>query len=217
VTVLGALVVLAIMVVLPVLAADPSGGTGSPSASASPSAAPATLAPAGSRSPTATTEPKPDASAKAGRGAKPEKAPAADVTITGTVAVRTDGSGQPEYTVTTGGVVRVLSAGPSWYWGDKNPLAAYVGTRVTVAGKQGAGNDEVEVRTVNGTAIRAAGRPPWAGGWKVVGEGHPGWSEEKADRMQAKRDAQARAHGTDCWPPGLCKHRPTDGDASGPD
>jgi opacity protein-like surface antigen len=43
------------------------------------------------------------------------------------------------------------------------------------------------------------GKPPWAGGWKRVGEGHPGWSQEKADRFKAKFG--------DCFPPGQCKDK----------
>jgi hypothetical protein len=48
-------------------------------------------------------------------------------------------------------------------------------------------------------AVREAGKPPWAGGWRRVGERHPGWSQEKADRMKAKFG--------DCFPPGQCKDK----------
>jgi hypothetical protein len=50
----------------------------------------------------------------------------------------------------------------------------------------------------------APGRPPWAGGWKVVGRDHPGWSQEKWDRWQAKVADKAKQHGVECWPPGHC-------------
>jgi hypothetical protein len=53
---------------------------------------------------------------------------------------------------------------------------------------------------VDGKTIREPGRPPWAGGWKVVGEKHPGWSQEKADRQAAKDAAKAeRGAGRPSW------------------
>jgi hypothetical protein len=141
------------------------------------------------------------------RGPKADRAPALDVTVTGTVGTRTDTKGRTEYTLTTGSTVRVLGAGPPWFWGDDHPLQAYVGKQVTVSGTQRAGDAEVSVVSVNGTVIREPGRPPWAGGWKAVGEAHPGLSQEKADRWAAKRAEMAERHGTDCWPPGLCKDK----------
>ena len=76
----------------------------------------------------------------------------------------------------------VLEAGPPWWWGEDNPLAPFVGETVTVEGEQAEGSDSVDVHAVNGTAIREAGRPPWAGGPKVVGEAHPGWKAWKVER-----------------------------------
>jgi hypothetical protein len=183
----GLLAVLALigLLVVPALAADPS-----PSSSVVPAAEP-TVAPAATAAPTE----------KPGSGPKPSKGPEVDVTATGTVGTRTAGNGRTEYTLTTGSTVRVLSAGPPWFWGDDHPLARYVGQRVTVAGTSPTGDDEIDVVTVNGTAIREPGRPPWAGGWKAVGERHPGSSQEKADRWKA----MAEAKGVDCWPPGHCK------------
>jgi hypothetical protein len=180
-----AVVALVGLLALPVLAADPS-----PSSGVSPAAEP-TAAPAATAAPTE----------KPGKGPKPSKAPEVDVTATGTVGTRTAANGRTEYTLTTGSTVRVLSAGPPWFWGDDHPLASYVGKNVTVAGTTRSGGDEIDVLTVNGTAIREPGRPPWAGGWKAVGERHPGWSQDKADRWKAK----AEAKGVDCWPPGHCK------------
>jgi hypothetical protein len=58
-------------------------------------------------------------------------------------------------------------------------------------------------------ALREPGKPPWAGGWKVVGEKHPGWSQEKADRFKAKFG--------DCFPPGQCKDKPDKGAGDGAD
>jgi hypothetical protein len=50
---------------------------------------------------------------------------------------------------------------------------------VTVHGWQREGTTDVSVDTVDGVALRAAGRPPWAGGPKAVGERHPGWKAWK--------------------------------------
>jgi hypothetical protein len=163
--------------------------------------------PAGSAAATA----KPERTDKPDKAPKSEKAktPSVAVTFSGTVAGRTDAAGNPEYTLTVGSTTYTLDGGPSWYWKDKNPLRAYVGKRVTVVGEQRQGSTEVDVKTVDGKALREPGKPPWAGGWKVVGKDHPGWSQEKADRWAAKIEEKKAKFGVDCWPPGHCK------DASG--
>ena len=140
-----------------------------------------------------------------GRGPeeKPPKAPELAVTLNGTVEASTDTSGKTTYTLRSGGKTYTLEAGPAWFFGDQNPLKPYVGKSVTIVGEQAAGSSELEVTSVDGTALRAPGRPPWAGGWKVVGERHPGWSQEKADRFKAKFG--------DCFPPGHCKDKPAKG------
>ena len=135
--------------------------------------------------------------------AKEAKVPKDPVTLTGTVSVTTDAEGNSTYTLVSGGVTYTLEAGPSWFHGDNHPLKPFVGTSVTIAGEKAADSTEVEVKTVNGTAIRGEGKPPWAGGWKRVGEKHPGWSQEKADRFAAKFG--------DCFPPGQCKTKPNKG------
>lgn len=188
-----ALVVVVGLIAIPVFAASPSG-------------APATAAASGS--PDATKAPKPDKSPKPVRGARADRAPEVAVTVTGTVGTRTDADGRTEYTLTTGTTVRVLDAGPSWFHGSDHPLKPFVGKRVTIAGGQRAGEDEIEVRSVDGTVIRGPGKPPWAGGWKVVGKDHPGWTQEKWDRWQSK----LKARGVACWPPGQCKDKPTERD-----
>jgi hypothetical protein len=180
---LVALAILVVLVALPVLAAGPSDTPVTPAA-----------APAAEKSPNPN---KPDKAAK-----KPKGDP---VTVTGTVGTRTDADGRTEYTLTSGSTVLVLDGGPTWFYGDDHPLAGSVGKRVTVVGTQRAGEAEIDVETVDGVALRAPGKPPWAGGWKAVGERHPGWSQEKADRMADKRAEQAARHGVACWPPGLCK------------
>ena len=225
---------LIVLVAMPTLAAEPST---SPSASAAPSAtatateAPTTAptdAPAATAAPTATAAPaaepaepdeddgtgKPEKSPKPG---KADKAPEVEVTITGTVATRTDADGNTEYTTVAGGKTLVLEAGPSWFFGANHPLKPYVGKRVTIVGEQRAGEAEVDVKTVNGTRLRAEGKPPWAGGWKRVGERHPGWTQEKWDRWQTKAAGKAKALGTDCFPPGQCKDKPGKGGAASDD
>ncbi len=64
---------------------------------------------------------------------------------------------------------------------------------------------EFEVLTVNGKTIREPGKPPWAGGPKVVGPSHPGyagWSKNHGNgrerarsprRSRRRRDRTSRA------------------------
>jgi hypothetical protein len=136
---------------------------------------------------------------------KPAKAP---ITISGTIEAATNADGKKAYTLTDGGKTYKLNAGPHWYFDEgAYPLDKYVGQAVTVEGEIAEGSDEVDVISVSGTALRDPGKPPWAGGWKAVGERHPGWSQDKADRMKAKFG--------DCFPPGQCRdkpERPLDGD-----
>jgi len=150
----GAAVVAALAIAIPVVGADPSPSAGPP----------------GQSKPDKSPNPnKPDKAAKAAKG--PEVA----VSVTGTVTKGTDDKGRPTYSVTADGKTWELSAGPSWYWGDKNPLNAYVGKSVSIAGSTHAGETELDVDTVDGKALREGGKPPWAGGPWVVGESHPGW------------------------------------------
>jgi hypothetical protein len=126
------------------------------------------LAPAAQASgePKASKPPKPP---------KADKGPSIEVTVTGTVVKGTDDKGRPTYTLTAGGTTWDLSAGPPWFWGDDNPLEASVGERVTVVGSHHADATDLDVDTVDGVAVRAPGRPPWAGGPRALGERHPGW------------------------------------------
>lgn len=131
--------------------------------------------------------------------AKVEKTP---VTISGTIERTTDADGKAVYTLTAAGEAYVLHAGPPWFFGDAYPLEPYVGQSVTVDGELAEGSNDVDVLAIDGQALREPGRPPWAGGWKAVGERHPGWSAEKAERFQARFG--------DCFPPGHCKDKPGD-------
>lgn len=151
----------------------------------------------------------PKSSAAPGESNKPEKAEVA-ITLNGTIDLATDADGKETYSLADGGTTYTLEAGPGWFFGDNYPLKPYVGQAVTVVGEVEEGSTEVDVETVNGTALRAPGKPPWAGGWKRVGPLHPGWSQEKADRFKAKFG--------DCFPPGHCKDKSAKPDrADGPD
>jgi hypothetical protein len=185
-----ALIALVGVVAIPALAASPSPG-GGPSASG-----------------------KPDKEPKEPKGSEE---PEVVVTLKGTVATTKDAEGETSYTLTVDGKTLKLDAGPSWFFGAKHPLAPFVGKTVTISGEQS--GDEVEVLSVDGTAIREPGKPPWAGGWKAVGSIHPGWSQEKADRWNAKQGAKGGAAGAagaaGCWPPGHCKDKGEAPTASG--
>lgn len=115
---------------------------------------------------------------------RPDKGPEIAKEMRGVVAQTTDDKGRPSFTMTVDGTTWELSAGPKWFWGDDSPLKAHVGDTVTVAGTHHEGETELDVESVDGTTLREAGKPPWAGGPKVVGEDHPGykaWKDEDAD------------------------------------
>ena len=166
-----ALIALAIAIPAFVLAADPSAPPAPPGQS------------------------KPDKSPKPGKGNQKAKTPEVAVTVEGTVQEGKDGQGRPAYTLTANGKTWELSAGPAWYWGDKNPLKAFVGKSVKVAGSTHEGSSELDVETVNGTAIRAPGKPPWAGGPWRVGPTHPGWKPWMAGGKPGHGQGKASAPG----------------------
>ena len=143
-----------------------------------------------------------------GQGKDKDKTTKSPITLNGTIETSTDAEGQAQYTLKDGGTTYTLEAGPKWFF-DKGayPLDKYVGKSVKVEGEVAKGGTEVDVTSVDGTAVREPGKPPWAGGWKVVGEKHPGWSQEKADRFKAKFG--------DCFPPGQCKDKPNKGAQGG--
>lgn len=126
---------------------------------------------------------------------KAEKGPEIAKTLRGVVATTTDGKGRATFTMTVDGTTWELSAGPKWFWGDHNPLAAFVGKTVEVTGTYRTGETEFDVTTVDGKALRAAGKPPWAGGPKVVGKIHPGWKDGKTGNGHGKGHGKAGAPG----------------------
>jgi hypothetical protein len=114
-------------------------------------------------------------------GSQPDKShePETPVTLRGTVARGADADGHPGYTLQAAVATYTLSIGPPWFWGDTNPLEAYVGRTVTVAGEREGSGSEVDVQSVDGKALREPGKPPWAGGPKAVGPAHPGYKAWK--------------------------------------
>lgn len=134
-----------------------------------------------------------DKSPKPGKGPKASHAPEVPITVTGNVTATTDENGRTRYTVTSGGKTYELGAGPSWWWGDDHPLAAYAGDSVTIVGSVEEGSTEIDVETVGGKAVKSwTGKPPWAGGPKAVGERHPGW---KAWSVAHPGGKPGRGHG----------------------
>ena len=228
---LAAITVLALllgMVALPALAADPSASPDVPGASTDveASAAPAASTQAeDSAEPEESADPEEsaeaedaDESAEPAPAAAPEKpdkpekgpkehkdkAPEHEITISGTVTTGADAEGETDYRMQSGGTTYTLEAGPKLFFGDDYPLKPYVGKHVTIVGEVAEGSTEVDVVSVDGKQLREPGKPPWAGGWKTVGEKHPGWSAEKAARW-AEKHAGKGAKSGDCWPPGHCK------------
>lgn len=193
-----------VVVAVPVLGVDPSRGpsTGTVPTAAPPSGSPLAspaAAPGASASDDGQGDDhgKPDKAAKAGQD---QKAPEHPVTLSGTVGKATGEDG--EFTLTVGSTVYTLDAGPKWWWGAASPLAAVVGKHVTIAGEQEDGSTDVDVLAIDGKQLRPAGRPPWAGGWKVVGPKHPGWAQWKVDKQAGK----AHGHG---GPVGQAQPSPT--------
>jgi hypothetical protein len=165
---------IALAIAIPVFAASPS-----PSS-----------APSGGAEPQKSSKP-----AKPAKPDRPDKVPEIAITLSGTITTGKDDKGRPTYTMTAQGKTWTLSDGPSWFWGAKNPLAAYAGKSVTVVGTQEQGGTEVDVETVDGKALRAPGKPPWAGGPWVVGPTHPGWKSWMADGKPGKGRGSATAPG----------------------
>jgi hypothetical protein len=121
--------------------------------------------------------------------AKPDKGPELAKTMTGTVASSEDAKGRAVFSMTVGGVTWELSAGPKWFWGANNPLAAFVGKSVEVTGTYHAGETDLDVDTVDGAALRTPGKPAWAGGPKRVGALHPGWKDGKPGKGHGRENA----------------------------
>jgi hypothetical protein len=94
------------------------------------------------------------------QGAKSTKssndAPEVTVTVTGVLHATSDG-----YAVGS----RTVGFGPPWYAAGLPLVKDNLGKTVTVTGVAD-DDDDLSVRTINGTVYRANGRPPWAGGPK---------------------------------------------------
>jgi len=103
------------------------------------------------------------------------------VTVTGTVQAGKDEKGRPTYTLTAGGTTWTLSAGPSWFAGANDALKKVAGKSVEIKGTHTPDSTELDVESIDGVAVRAAGKPAWAGGPWTVGASHPGWKDWMAD------------------------------------
>jgi hypothetical protein len=108
------------------------------------------------------------------------------ITVHGTIQKTTAPDGKVAYTLVANATTYRLSDGPEWWWGANDPLASYVGKTVDVTGEVAQGSTDVDVLSIDGKAIRAPGRPPWAGGPKAVGEKHPGFKASRGARDKAK-------------------------------
>ena len=189
----GALLLLAAGIAL---AANSPSPDVAPGVNSRPAVEPATASAVPLAAPTPAATLKPAATPKPAKTPDETKGPIE--TLTGVLGVRTDADGDREYVLN--GIE--LSVGPPWYWGTKNPLEPFVGKSVTVTGRTDTGRPstkangkaadadgpEFEVYSVNGSKVRAEGKPPWAGGPKVVGERHPGykgWSQGKSEKAKA--------------------------------
>jgi hypothetical protein len=129
-----------------------------------------------------------------GKGKGP-KEPGIAVTVTGTVQAGTDEKGRPSYTLTAGGTTWTLSTGPSWFAGANDALKKAAGSRVEVKGNHAPDSTDLDVETIDGVAVRAAGKPAWAGGPWVVGASHPGWKDWMADGKPGKGLGREKAPG----------------------
>jgi hypothetical protein len=147
--------------------------------------------------------------ASAQEPADPADTAATGGSTTGTIVAGVDGDGQPTYFLRLeDGTLIELRFGPSWFWGDLDPLAGLLETVVTVGGqlRDGAPNENasdtakekaahapgIKVRTVDGSRLHDHGKPPWAGGPKVIGEVHPGydgWSKGQAAKAEKPEKA----------------------------
>lgn len=141
---------------------------------------------------------------KAPKEPKADRSPEVSVTVRGLVSSTKRADGTTDITVAADGKTLHLHIGPPWYAPAKDPLAAFVGKTVTIVGEQD--GDTIDVETVDGVAVRAPGKPPWAGGWKAAGAAQPGWSQAKADREKAKaeRKAAREAARAACLAAGTC-------------
>ena len=119
---------------------------------------------------------------KAQKTHTPEQA----ITVHGTIQKATAPDGKIAYTLVANATTYRLSDGPDWWWGANDPLGSYVGKTVDVTGEVAQGSTDIDVLSIDGKAIRAPGRPPWAGGPKAVGEKHPGFKAAKEARDKAK-------------------------------
>jgi len=88
-----------------------------------------------------------------------------------------------------------LSAGPSWFAGANDALKKVAGKSVEIKGTHTPDSTELDVESIDGVAVRAAGKPAWAGGPWTVGASHPGWKDWMADGKPGKGLGREKAPG----------------------
>jgi hypothetical protein len=125
---------------------------------------------------------------------------------TGTiVAVEEDGRTVYYLDPGDGSELIMLSHGPSWFWGELNPLDSLAGQEAEIGGQlrdgmpdehasdpkeKAAKAPKLKVQSINGE--KRKGKPAWAGGPKKVGESHTGyagWSRGQAAKSSGPSDA----------------------------
>jgi hypothetical protein len=148
---------------------------------------------------------------KAQKTHTPEQA----ITVHGTIQKTTAPDGKVAYTLVANATTYRLSDGPEWWWGANDPLASYVGKTVDVAGEVAPGSTDIDVLSIDGKALRAPGRPPWAGGPKAVGEKHPGFKASKEARDKAK-DKGSGKPGASAAPSSSASPSPTSSPSASP-
>lgn len=148
-------------------------------------------------------KPGPEAS-KPAKVPKADRSPEVTVTVKGLVSSTKRADGTTDITIAADGKTLHLRVGPPWYVAATSPLTPFVGKTVTIVGEQD--GDTIDVDTIDGVGVLGPGKPPWAGGWKKFGAGHPGWSQAKVDRQKAKdaRKAAREAARAACQAAGTC-------------
>ena len=144
-------------------------------------------------------------SAKTTKSAKSTKtvedAPEVTVTVTGVLHTAADG-----YAVGS----RAVSFGPPWYAAGSPLVKDNLGKAVTVTGIAD-DDDDLSVRTINGTVYRTKGRPPWAGGAKHRTSAAAACKEKAKSAAKAAKDngkdekSSEKADTTDNGPPAWAK------------
>jgi len=116
-----------------------------------------------------------------------EDAPEVTITLTGVLHATADG-----YAVGS----RAVSFGPPWYAAGSSLVKNNLGKTVTVTGVADE-DDDLSVRTIDGTVYRAKGRPLWAGGPKHHGSAAAACKKKEKSATKSAKDAKDDAKDAD--------------------